>query len=608
MNRNNVNIRTIRMLHSLCPSYFPISILKSFFTKLTPYFNLYLSAEIVNEIAGERKKESIILLVLITVLGNFVIALLGGLLSRIHGNCEVLLNQREVAAFNRVTLFMDYSNLENTKVRQLRRKISESAQIDYHGKERLLISLNQMTNNIIDFILSFILCAEMFILVFTDSFGWDSVMFAVLMLGLVSVNVLYIFRIKDKAVSISASLSQAMIDENRIDDAVDCYNMGKDIRLYRQDSIIMNIQKSAFAIVRKGFEKLGNIQFKSNIPLLFTSALMNIIVYIFICRYALSGILEIGSIIKYVSITQTFINCIIGIFNIAADIKSNTCFIDDYISYFDIPRKMNEGSCKIEKHSDKWKCPQKYEIEFCDVSFKYPESGSYALLHVNLKIKSGERLAIVGQNGSGKTTFIKLLCRLYDPDEGVVKLNGVDIKEYDYNDYMSILSVVFQDFKLFSFSLGQNVAAKSEYDSSLAKVCLDKAGFDNRLASMPKGLETCLYKDFEADGVEISGGEAQKIAIARALYKDAPFVILDEPTAALDPIAEADIYSKFDEIVKGRTAIYISHRMSSCCFCDRIAVFDSGQVVQQGSHNYLLADANGKYYELWNAQAQYYKE
>lgn len=324
MNRNNANIQTLRMLHSLCPSYFPVSILKSFFTKLTPYFNLYLSAEIVNEIAGECKKESIILLVIITILGNFVIALLGGLLSRIYGNCEVLLNQREAAAFNRVTLFMDYSDLENAKVRQLRRKITESAAIDYHGKDRLLICFNQMTNNIIDLILSFILCSEMLILVFANSLSWDSIVFAALMFGLIALNVWYVFRIKDKNASVSASVSQAMIDENRIDDAVDCYNMGKDVRLYRLDYIIMNILKSAFSIVKKGFEKMGSIQFKSSITISLISALMNIIVYIFICGHSLSGVLEIGSIIKYVGITQTFINCIIRIFNISADIKINT--------------------------------------------------------------------------------------------------------------------------------------------------------------------------------------------------------------------------------------------------------------------------------------------
>lgn len=322
MNRNNANIRTLRMLHSLCPSYFPVSILKSFFTKLTPYFNLYLSAEIVNEIAGECKKESIILLVIITILGNFVIALLGGLLSRIYCNCEVLLNQREAAAFNRVTLFMDYSDIENAKVRQLRRKITESAAIDYHGKDRLLICFNQMTNNIIDLILSFILCSEMLILVFANSLSWDSIVFAALMFGLIALNVWYVFRIKDKNASVSASVSQAMIDENRIDDAVDCYNMGKDVRLYRLDYIIMNILKSAFSIVKKGFEKMGSIQFESSITISLISALLNIIVYIFICGHSLSGVLEIRSIIKYVGITQTFINCIIRIFNISADIKS----------------------------------------------------------------------------------------------------------------------------------------------------------------------------------------------------------------------------------------------------------------------------------------------
>ena len=171
---------------------------------------------------------------------------------------------------------------------------------------------------------------------------------------------------------------------------------------------------------------------------------------------------------------------------------------------------------------------------------------------------------------------------------------------------MKIFSVVFQDFKLFSFSLGQNVAADMDYDTKRVEACLDAAGFDNRRTSMPDGLKTCLYKDFEENGVEISGGEAQKIALARALYKDAPFIVLDEPTAALDPIAESEIYSKFNDIVGNRTAIYISHRLSSCRFCDEIAVFDNGQIVQLGSHEELAADTGGKYHELWNAQAQYY--
>lgn len=173
---------------------------------------------------------------------------------------------------------------------------------------------------------------------------------------------------------------------------------------------------------------------------------------------------------------------------------------------------------------------------------------------------------------------------------------------------MMIFSVVFQDFKLFGLKLGENVASKVDYDKMRVVDCLEKAGFSDRLAELKNGTETYLYKDFDKDGVNISGGEAQKIAIARALYKDAPFIILDEPTAALDPIAEAEIYAKFNDIAGDKTAIYISHRLSSCKFCDEIAVFNEGAVIQQGTHASLVADENGKYYELWHAQAQYYTE
>ena len=227
---------------------------------------------------------------------------------------------------------------------------------------------------------------------------------------------------------------------------------------------------------------------------------------------------------------------------------------------------------------------------------------------MNMKFKIGKRLAIVGENGCGKTTFIKLLCRLYDPQEGQILLNGIDIRKYRYDDYMGIFSVVFQDFQLICQPLGANVAGGINYDSDRVKKALVDAGFGERLSHMEKGLDTMIYKNLSEDGVDVSGGEAQKIAIARALYKDAPFIILDEPTAALDPIAEAEIYSKFDQITGHKTAIYISHRLSSCKFCDEIAVFHQGRVIQQGTHESLVNERNGKYYELWNAQAQYYAE
>ncbi len=277
--------------------------------------------------------------------------------------------------------------------------------------------------------------------------------------------------------------------------------------------------------------------------------------------------------------------------------------MDKTFEFLDIPNAMYQGSLTTEKRADR-----RYEVEFKDVSFKYPGSDIWALRHVNMKFKVGKRLAIVGENGSGKTTFIKLLCRLYDPQEGQILLNGIDIRKYKYDDYMNIFSIVFQDFQLISQPLGNNVAGSMHYDRDRVQKALVDAGFGERLATMEKGLDTMIYKSLSEDGVDVSGGEAQKIAIARALYKDAPFIILDEPTAALDPIAEAEIYGKFDEIAGDKTAIYISHRLSSCKFCDEIAVFHEGAVIQQGSHASLVADTNGKYYELWNAQAQYYTE
>ena len=603
MRKDNPNMRALKLLHSFCPSYFPLLVLKSFFGKLSPYFNLYLSAEIVNEIVGARNKGTLITLVLITVIGNFAIAIMGGILNRAFGHKETLLYQREAVYYNKKTLGLDYDNLENTEVRQLRRKIVESSRINFHGKQLLLMSVGRLVNITISAILALILGIEMFVLMFASGFSWLIILLACLIVGLVAFNVWYSFREKDKMGAVYRNISQTMIDENRIDEAMDCYNMGKDVRLYRQDKLIMKIKNYAFDLHKKAFRTMESKRYKINMPLTFTGILLEAIIYVFVCVYALLGTFGIGSIVKYVGFVETITGCITSYFAVFADIKYNTPFVEDYLAYFDIPQKMYQGSLTVEKRDD-----NEYYVEFKDVSFKYPGSETYALRHVNMKFKVGEKLAVVGMNGSGKTTFIKLMCRLYDPTEGEILLNGVNIKKYDYDEYLAVFSVVFQDFKLFSFSLGENVASGADYDVDKVMAALHQSGFGERLATMPEGIKTTLYKDFDENGIEVSGGEAQKIALARALYKDSPFIILDEPTAALDPIAEYEIYSKFNEIVGDKTAIYISHRLSSCRFCDKIAVFDNGQIVQRGSHDELVSDESGKYYELWHAQAQYYTE
>lgn len=258
-----------------------------------------------------------------------------------------------------------------------------------------------------------------------------------------------------------------------------------------------------------------------------------------------------------------------------------------------------DGTLPIEKRDD-----NRYELSFHKVSFKYPGSDNYILKDINLKFEIGEKLALVGLNGAGKTTLVKLLLRLYEPTEGEIKLNGINIEKYDYDEYVQIFSVVFQDFRLFDFPLDENIAVSENVDTDKVKKVIELVGLTELVNNMPDKEGTLLYHE-NGDGVSLSGGEAQKVAIARALYKDAPFVILDEPTAALDPVAEAEIYERFDTLVGGKTTIYISHRMSSCKFCDRIIVISDGTIKEEGTHSSLIQKA-GLYAEMYNTQAEYY--
>ena len=331
--------------------------------------------------------------------------------------------------------------------------------------------------------------------------------------------------------------------------------------------------------------------------------LLRIGLYAALLSAAFAGGITVGSIARYAA---SILLLLAGARDLVSALERewmNHEYLARYFSWFDLPNRMKKGTLTVEKRDD---CD--YEIEFRHVSFRYPGAEEDALKDVSLKFRIGEKLALVGENGSGKTTFIKLLTRLYDPREGEILLNGVDIRKYDYEEYLGIFSVVFQDFRLFPFRLGEVVAGSVEYDAERVTESLEKANFGERLRDFPGGLRGYLYKTFDESGVEFSGGEAQKIALARALYKNAPFVLLDEPTAALDPESEYEVYTNFNAISGDKTTVYISHRLASCRFCDKIAVFDHGRIVQTGDHRSLLADEDGKYASLWNAQAQYYKD
>ncbi len=324
--------------------------------------------------------------------------------------------------------------------------------------------------------------------------------------------------------------------------------------------------------------------------------------YLMVAMIALAGTVSVGNVVRLAGCLKNLFSAVFDLFQETAEFALTARKQISTLEFLQLSDEMYKGKLPVEKRSD-----NEYQIEFRKVSFRYPGSRQYALRDFSMKLRIGEKLAIVGMNGSGKTTMIKLLCRLYDPDEGEILLNGVDIRKFRMDEYSRLFSVVFQDFVLFPYMLAQNVAVDVEYDRELVRKCLRDAGLGERLNEWERGEETYLNKEFDDSGVEVSGGEGQKIAIARAVYKDAPFILLDEPTAALDPLAEYEIYSNFDKIVGTKTAIYISHRLSSCRFCEKIAVFHEGRLVQYGTHDELAGDTEGKYYELWNAQASYYQ-
>lgn len=329
------------------------------------------------------------------------------------------------------------------------------------------------------------------------------------------------------------------------------------------------------------------------------SLLSNFAAYLVIGARALYGVLPIGDVLLYAGSVTRAMSDLQTFLATGSEFDYINSYLSTYEDFIAQPSMAYDGTLPIEKCDD-----GQYEFAFHDVSFSYPGTNIPVLEHVTLSFAVGEKTALVGRNGAGKTTLIKLLCRLYEPTSGYITLNGIDIRKYSYKEYTQAFSVVFQDFHLFSLPLDENIAAGTEIDEAALQSSLAKVGLTDRVQQLPQGVRTRLYNN-NGSGVDLSGGEAQRTAIARALYKDAPFVILDEPTAALDPIAEAEIYKQFSQMTAGKTAVYISHRMSSCKFCDRIIVLDHGRIAEDGTHDTLLAN-HGIYANLYETQAQYY--
>lgn len=599
--------RTVGMFQQYDKWAFPVIIFQAAFESAYPLVNIWLSSLILDELVGAREIKRLVFLVALTVGINFILYFGKKALQHGIAYCNEIIRHRESRDASEFVLHTDFENLENPA---FQKKAQEYDQI-YRNNAGALPSLVFIFSTFFKGLFSTLFSAAMVIPFFKVVFKrtgptfWESPWLTVALLGVIAVCTVALLLFGNQYQKLANQNDRLFNRTLRslfyYGDLMKKYQVGKEIRLFHEQELIeYEMHEKVFGQLFKGYEATGKAESRFGSTNALIVAVMTGAIYLFVALKALAGLLSPGNLLKYIGAIQQVAS---GVEQLSSGISmlawlQNAQYLYRFI---DTPPVKYQGTLPVEKRDD-----NDYLIEFQNVSFRYPGAAEWALKDFSLRLRVGERLAVVGLNGSGKTTFIKLLCRLYDPQEGMITLNGIDIKKYDYEEYQTLFSVVFQDFCVFAFPLGQNITTSLDYEEDKVWQCIDQAGLSERVKKMPKGLDTALYKDFEEDGVEISGGEAQKIALARALYKDAPFIVLDEPTAALDPVSEHEIYERFNQFVGEKTAIYISHRLSSCRFCDKIAVFDQGRLIQMGSHDALLAQEDGKYHALWHAQAQYY--
>lgn len=609
----NVKIlfRGIKICREIDNTYFIQRIVKAISAAVYPFLGIFFSTRIINEIVGERNIEKITLYVVLVLILSLILSWLQEIL-----DAYIMVHQNQWDSkmelyFSKINYNMEFIYLENPDVKLLKNKIKTNQNATYAGLTMILF----MITNIVSYVFSLITAVALMVGLFRTVKIQNASRLVQILNSNVAIMIVILLIIAVQIITVYCNNQEMkkeydewskLPESNRL---INYYsemlkdNVGAmDIRIYGQKNLILReigkwtenpVYIRNISDLKKHYGRLRIV----------INGLVQIFVSIFIALKIFYGIYAVGYFIQYTSAIENFTSSVTSLIDAVSRIFVNNTFLKDTFEYFDLPKEAEDDDKKISVPKKK-----DYVFEFKKVNFRYPFSDNDALKSLDLKIETGKKYAIVGMNGGGKSTFIKLLCGLYKTKSGKIYLDGKEVSSYKQTEYRDLFSAVFQDFNLFSFPLGENIACGMTYDKDKVEECLRKVGFDERYQDMEKKLDTILYKVFSDDGVEISGGEAQKIAIARALYKEAPVLIMDEPTSALDPKAELDIYTRLNDIVDDRTVIFVSHRLSSCKFCDEIFVFDEGRLVQKGNHEELLKNVSGKYYEMWNAQAKYYTE
>ena len=597
-----VTRRGYRMLAEYCPKLIRTKVIAAAAEALSPFVTIWFSGRIINEITGNRDIGTLVLLVLLTVGLSFAFSMISNALNRVISEKESRMWNNFDKIFTDKQMSMDFADLEDQEIQKQRQKVQENLFMFGNGLGQLIWDTPSLVKMIVGIVASVTMTASLFA-ARTGNAVLDSRIWIAAAAGIMVLSGLIGARLRRREEKVFERWTDNTVWYNR---AFTFYGYAlyaetaraKDVRLYRQDRLADREMAKMDEHNRKSSGLLRKMSACQGL-LELSRGVCNALCYLFVAAKACLGAFAVGSVVQYVGALMELVKSTSDLFFVLTENKVYTGHLKGLFEYLDLPDAKRQGTLPVPEGGE-------YTVEFRNVSFRYPGSETDVLKNVNLTLRAGKKQALVGANGAGKTTFVKLLCRLYDPTEGQILLNGTDIREYDYDEYLNLFSFVFQDFKLFALPLGENIAAAETVDAERAEDCIRKAALYDRYREMPDGLETWLYHDLSEKGVEISGGEAQKIALARALYKGSPVIVLDEPTAALDPIAEEQVYAGFSNTVGDRTAVYISHRLSSCRFCDEITVFDKGCIVQNGTHEELLEEENGKYKELWGAQAKYY--
>lgn len=603
------NLRGLKLVYSSLSIPKIFVILFVVFDVMYNYWGLFFASRLIDDLVLRVERERILGDFLGLTVGNGILYLAMCVVVKFYFYGGSMIWEDANHELNKKLMSMDYEYMESETIQNKRRDIDNMAREHGCGLNMLFWTATPFVERLLQLVVAGIITVQLFVKCLTayKTQEWKGILivlsFVVFLIIFLYVNQRMTQKIQAK---INKSVEERLPYTRKYDFYVDEYigreECGKTVRLFNQQSLLSETLNEIFEKVSKLLSRQTILEARMNQWAEGINVLISGMIYLLLGIMALKRVISVGSICLYAGCITNFLWHFQRWNQQVSVLKMNTKYVKQYLDFLDIKNKKYEGTLPVEKRDD-----DKFVVEFENVSFHYPGSEKNILENFSIRFNIGERLAVVGRNGSGKTTFIKLLCRLYDPTEGRILLNGIDIRKYDYKEYLSLFSVVFQDFQIPAFTLGQIVAASQEYNEERVNDAVKKAGLSNLAARMPYGNDTYLTKEFDKNGIDISGGEAQKLAIARALYHDTPFVILDEPTAALDPIAEYEVYAKFDELIGTKTAVYISHRLSSCQFCNDILVIDDGKAVQRGSHEKLIGE-EGLYAKLWKTQAKYYQK